>query len=47
MSGIQLGLHVRIKIINSFIIWHHCCLYRKALTARNMLEKLNEVLLCK
>lgn len=44
MSGTRSGLQARLKTINSSIIWHHCCIHREALAAKNMPEKLNEVL---
>lgn len=44
MTGTRIGLQARVKKMNPSIIWHHCCIHREALAAKNMPEKLKMVL---
>ncbi|XP_046977632.1 zinc finger BED domain-containing protein 5-like [Vanessa cardui] len=44
MTGTRIGLQARVKKMNPSIVWHHCCIHREALAAKNMPEKLKTVL---
>lgn len=44
MTGTRIGLQACVKKMNPAIIWHHCCIHREALAAKNMPEKLKTVL---